>query len=263
MKSIYPHQIQALILDMDGVLWRGEKLLGDLPAIFAKIDRLGLRLVLATNNASRSPQQYLDKFRSLGITLELPQIINSAQATAYYLLQRHPQGGPVYIIGEEGLGSTLQDQGFYHADQNVLAVVASLDRAITYHKLKQATLLIRAGVPFIGTNADKSYPAPEGLLPGAGAILAAIETASDTKPILIGKPQPVLYEIALRTLGTTPEETLMVGDRLETDIAGAQNFGCASALVLSGVTTSEMAQDWQPAPDFIAADLTELLSQLE
>ena len=262
MKSFDAQKIRALILDMDGVLWRGEKLLGDLPAIFAQIEQLKLSVVLASNNATRSPRQYLEKLRGFGIILDYHQIINAAQSTAHYLRQRHPQGGPVFIVGEEGLKLTLQEHGFYHSDQNVLAVIASLDRTINYQKLTKATLLIRAGAPFIGTNPDKSFPAPEGLLPGAGAILAAIEAATNTKPILMGKPQPAMYEVALHTLGTTPEETLMVGDRLETDIAGAQNLGCQSALVLSGVTDAEMAQAWHPAPEIIAADLSEVLKLL-
>lgn len=263
MKSFDPQKIRALILDMDGVLWRGEKLLVDLPAIFARIEQLGLGLVLATNNATRTPQHYIDKLSGFGVTLEDNQIINSAQATAFYLSQQHPDGGAVYIVGEEGLHFALQTRGFYHADKNVLAVIGSLDRGIHYKKLEEATLLIRAGAPFIGTNPDSSYPSPEGLLPGAGAILAAIEAASDTKPILIGKPQPAMYQAALHRLGTTPEETLMIGDRLETDIAGAQNLGCPTALVLSGVSTLEMAQAWQPAPEIIAADLTAVLKRLE
>jgi len=262
MKSFNAQKIRALILDMDGVLWRGEKLLVNLPEIFTRIDQLGLRVALATNNATRSPQQYIEKLHGFGVVLEDRQIINSAQATAFYLSQQHPGGGPVYIVGEEGLHLALGEQRFFHDDKNVLAVIGSLDRTINYKKLSQATLLIRAGAPFIGTNADKSYPAPEGLLPGAGSILAAIEAATNTKPILIGKPEPAIYLAALRMLGTAPEETLMVGDRLETDIAGAQNLGCPAALVLSGVTTLEMAQAWQPAPEIIAADLTKLLKRL-
>ncbi|MEN8172957.1 MAG: HAD-IIA family hydrolase [Chloroflexota bacterium] len=262
MKSFNADKIRALILDMDGVLWRGSNLLVDLPEVFAQIDQLGLAVALATNNATSTTAHYYDKFRRLGVTLEPGQIINSALATSFYLKQRHPGGGPVYIVGEDGLHATLEEQGFYHAEKDVLAVIGSLDRGINYRKMEQATLLIRAGAPFIGTNADKSFPAPEGLLPGAGAILAAIEAASDTAPILIGKPEPALYLAALEKLGTAPGETLMVGDRLETDIAGAQNVGCSTALVLSGVSTLEMAQAWQPAPDIIAPDLTNVLKRL-
>ncbi len=112
---------------------------------------------------------------------------------------------------------------------------------MTYQKLSRATLHIRAGAPFYGTNPDKTFPTPQGLVPGAGSILAAIEAATDVKPIIIGKPQPAMMYMALEKLGTLPEETLVVGDRLETDIAAGQAAGCKTALVLSGVSTKQQA----------------------
>lgn len=252
-------QIRSLILDMDGVLWRDMQPIGDLPAIFNEIQNLGLRVILATNNATKSPQQFLEKLAGFGVNLEPRQIINSAMATAAYLKKKHPQGGNVFIVGNEGLRQILVEQGFRESDTNVIAVVAALDRELTYEKLKTATLLIRSGVPFIGTNPDRSFPVPEGQAPGAGAILAAIEAASDVKPLVIGKPRPDMYNAAIERLGTTPLETLVVGDRLETDIAGAQNGGFPNALVLSGVTTLDQSQLWKPAPDIITNDLESLI----
>jgi 4-nitrophenyl phosphatase len=114
-------------------------------------------------------------------------------------------------------------------------------------------------VPFYATNPDKTFPTPEGLIPGAGAILAALVTASDVEPIIAGKPNPTLYEFALEKLGTSPEETLAVGDRIETDILGAQRAGLKTALVLSGIATREEGEDWQPAIDIIVPELGELL----
>jgi 4-nitrophenyl phosphatase len=137
-----------------------------------------------------------------------------------------------------------------------------MDRCLTYDQLARATLLIRSGLPFIGTNPDRSFPTPQGLVPGVGAILAAVETASDVKPVIVGKPQPEMYRFALERLGLTPQETLVVGDRAETDILGAQKIGCRTALVLSGVTSPQAAQDWKPAPDWIGPDLTSLLLDL-
>jgi 4-nitrophenyl phosphatase len=251
--------IRALIVDMDGVLWRGPQPIGDLPAIFSRAGQRGWRIVLATNNATRSAAQYLERLAGLGVSLEPWQIVNSSLAAAHYLQQRHPQGGPVYIIGEEGLVSTLAEHGFYAAEQNVLAVIAGMDRQLTYEKLRCATLLIRSGAPFIGTNPDRSFPTPEGQVPGAGAILAALEAATDVAPVIIGKPAPGLYQVALERLGVPPAHTLVVGDRLETDIAGGQALGCRTALVLSGVTTPAQAQTWTPAPDLLLPDLASLV----
>lgn len=256
-------KLRGIILDMDGVLWRSTTPLGDLPSIFRAIDDLGLRVIMATNNATRSPQQYTDKLIGFGVSIESWQVINSAMATAYYLKNQFPEGGDVFVVGEDALVEILRANGFNPNGDGPIAVVVALDRGINYHKLTQATLLIRRGVPFIGTNPDKSFPIPEGQAPGAGAILAALEAATGVSPVIMGKPQPEMYNLALERLDTKPEETLVVGDRLETDILGAQNAGCPNALVLSGVTTLEATTLWQPPPDIISNDLTSLLNRLK
>jgi len=251
-----------MILDMDGVLWRGDQPLGDLPKIFNWLDKRGYRVVLATNNATLSVKDYQSKISRFGVELEAWQIVNSSQAVGHYLKQRYPSGGKVYIIGEAGLIETLAGYGFLHEDTDVLAVVAGMDRHLTYEKLRKATLLIRNGALFIGTNPDRTYPVPEGLVPGAGAVLAALEAATDISPNIIGKPAPEMYRVALERLAVSAEQTLVVGDRLETDIAGAQTLGCQTALVLSGVTNEEAARAWQPAPDWLVDNLTTLVSLL-
>ncbi len=258
-----PTKIRALILDMDGVLWRSNEPIGDLPSIFAEIKRCGWKVVLATNNATKSIHQFLAKLESFGVTLEPWQVINSAQATAHHLSQKHPKGGFVYVVGEPGLVEILGEKGFTHSEENPLAVVVALDRGIDYEKLSRATLLIRSGVPFIGTNPDRTFPTPEGQVPGTGSILAAIQTATDVAPLVIGKPNPAMYQFALERMGTRPEETLIVGDRLETDIAGSQNLGSPCALVLSGVTREDAAREWDPSPDMIADNLTNVIRELK
>lgn len=260
-------KINALVLDMDGVLWRGSQPVGDLPAVFSLIERLGLKVVLATNNSTLSVEQYQQKLRGFGVHLETWQIVTSSEATAQYLHRLHPQGGWVHVVGEQGLLEALSKANFQQAEghipaEQVLAVVAGMDRKLTYEKLSRATLLIRAGVPFIGTNPDRTFPVPQGLVPGAGSILALLETATDVQPYIIGKPALEMYRVALERLETGAEQTLVVGDRLETDIAGAQALNCPTALVLSGVTTLAQAVDWQPAPTFIAVDLAALLETL-
>jgi 4-nitrophenyl phosphatase len=251
--------IKALILDMDGVLWQGSQPIGDLPAIFTRIRKRGWQVMFATNNATRTPEQYVERLYEFGVIVEPWQVVNSAQTAANYLNQRYPQGGNVFLIGENGLAQAMAEKGFLIGETNVVAVVAAMDRQLSYEKLRRATLLIRSGVPFIGTNPDLTFPTPEGLVPGAGAILAAIEAATGVTPIIMGKPSPAMYKIALERLGTSPQETLVVGDRLETDIYGAQALGCCTALVLSGVTSEQAARAWQPNPDIIATNLASIM----
>lgn len=255
---------------MDGVLWRDSQPMLDMPAFFAGVDELGIKVVFATNNGTRSVEMYLEKLAGFGVQAQPWQIVTSALATAAYLSQRFPQGGPVYVVAEAGVQQALQAKGFEIIDDRhseaaakaCIAVVAGMDRAFNYEKMARAALLIRAGVPFIGTNIDVTFPSPRGLVPGAGALLALLEAATSVSPIVIGKPEPYLYEFALERLGTPPAATLAVGDRLETDILGGQRTGCPTLLVLTGVTTAEQAAAWQPPPDLILPNLADLLPYL-
>ena len=167
--------IRGAILDLDGTLWRGNSPICDLPAVFARFEDLGIRFILATNNATMDISQYQEKVRSFGVELDERQIINSGQASAYLLKKKYPHGGPVYIVGEDGLYRALAESGFTYSEGNdALAVVAGIDRGISYEKIKHAMQLIHKGVPFIGTNPDATFPMPGGILiPGAGSILAA------------------------------------------------------------------------------------------
>ncbi len=253
--------IRAIILDMDGVLWREEQAIGDLPWIFNQIQALNWQVALATNNASRSPAQHLEKLRRFGVDLRPEQVVTSGEATAHYLQKRFPQGGNVYMVGENGLEKTLSAVGFTNSEEDVLAVISSFDRQLTYDKLKRAALLVRAGAPLIATNADLTFPMPEGQVPGAGAILAAIVAATQVQPTIIGKPAPDMYRLAIERMGVPEAATLVVGDRLETDIAGGQKIGCPTALVLSGVSSRQAADAWQPAPDWVTEDLTALIQE--
>ena len=140
--------------------------------------------------------------------------------------------------------------------------MVGLDDTFDYASLKLASDLVRKGIPFIGTNPDVSLPTPGGFNPGTGSLLAAIEAASGVPPVIIGKPQAEIFKFALQGLGAHPENTLVIGDRLETDIAGGQNIGCKVGVVLSGVTSRPRAEAWQPGIDFIADDLTSLIEAL-
>ncbi|RLD03174.1 MAG: haloacid dehalogenase [Chloroflexi bacterium] len=261
---IIPPIIKALILDLDGVLWKDLEAIGDLPANFEKIRALGLKVTLATNNSTRTSEERLEKLASFGVNTEGINILTSSIATAALLQEKFPQGGDLYVVGMEGIIGEVEKRGFRvftekNVPENPLAVVVGMDWALNYEKIANASILIQKGAPFYATNPDKTFPTPEGLMPGAGTLLAAIETASGVAPIMAGKPSPYLFELAMQKMGVSPAETLMVGDRLETDILGGQNAGCKTACVLSGVTARARAEAWLPKVDFIAADLAALL----
>lgn len=255
-------EFKALILDMDGVLWRDTDPIGDLPKLFESINERGWKTVFVTNNATRSIRQYVEKLRSFGVEVDPDQIINSGLATGLFLQERFPNGGPVFAIGEGGLFETLNSFGFVQAQDNPLAVIVSLDRGVTYAQLKHAAQLIRAGVLFLATNPDPSLPTPHGYIPGTGAILAAVEAASASEAIVIGKPSPMMYQIALDSIGVKPENTLVVGDQMATDIAAGIEAGCFTALVLSGVTEESSVAQFSFKPSYIAKDLSQLIESL-
>jgi 4-nitrophenyl phosphatase len=201
----------------------------------------------------------VDLLASFGVHVEQWQVVTSAAAVTFYLTNQFPKGGPIYIIGEQGLIDACAAQGFYQSEIDAVAVVVGLDRKLTYEKLKIATLLVRSGIPFVGTNPDLTFPTPQGLVPGAGSILAALTAASSVIPTIAGKPEPTIYKIALERLALSPSQVLVIGDRPETDIAGAQKIGCHTALVLSGVTNQDQANSWKPAPDLIAPNLESII----
>lgn len=255
-------KLKALLLDMDGVLWRDTEPIGNLPTLFAEIASKDLKMAFVTNNATRTVEQYQEKFRGFGVDVAAEQVHTSAKVTAKMLAGRYPDLGNVYVIGELGLVEALREQGFQIGDKDCVAVVAGLDRQLTYEKLERATHLIRAGAVFIGTNPDRTLPSPDGEVPGAGSILAALQAATDVDATIIGKPERALLDSALQQLGMEAGNALMVGDRVETDVAAGQKTGCPTALLLSGVTSEAAARDWKPAPDFIEKDLETLLGKL-
>lgn len=258
--------IKALILDMDGVLWKADRPLGNLPSIFERIRKKGLKFVFATNNSTRTPLQYVERLSGFGVDVDTRQVVTSSLAAAALLARQYPRGAGIYMIGEDGLREALEQKQFRILSETeaegAQAVVMGMDRAISFQKASEAALLIRAGVPFFGTNPDKTFPTPRGEIPGAGAWLSVLVTATGIQPLIAGKPFPYLIELSLEILGTTAAESLVVGDRLDTDIAAGQAVGCPTALVLSGVSTRREAETWAPPVDLIAENLSSLCDQL-
>jgi 4-nitrophenyl phosphatase len=258
-----PSHIKSLIIDMDGVIWRSDTPIGDLASIFNRVRARGLKFVFATNNSTKTSAQYVARLREFGVDAGPWQVVTSSQAAAHAMAKRFPPGTRVFMIGEEGLRIPLEEERFkvLSTDEapQAQAVVMGMDRAVNFQKLTEATLLVRNGIPFYATNTDKTFPTPRGEIPGAGAWISVITTATDVLPIVAGKPFPFLMELSLERLGSTPQETLVVGDRLETDIAAGQGIGALTALVLSGVATREQAEAWQPEIDMIIENLATLI----
>ncbi len=250
--------IRALIIDMDGVLWHGNKAIAGLTDFFQTLRELNLRFILATNNASHTPQQYVEKLAGMGVTVELNEIMTSAMATAMYLAElMDPAQTRVFVVGEDGAVQALLEQGFIltglyeinsATSKGADVVVCGKDHTINWDKLATATLNIRAGAKFIGTNGDNTLPTELGLIHGNGAILAALQTATGVSPTIIGKPEPIMYQQAISKLGADLAETIAIGDKLETDILGAVRTGIRSLMVLTGVSTEAdlKASEYQP-----------------
>jgi HAD superfamily hydrolase (TIGR01450 family) len=194
----------------------------------------------------------------MGVTVQEGDVLTSSIATADYLAAQYGPGSRVYAIGEEGLMAALQEAGLVISRSGPVAVVVGLDRDITYAKLREATLLIRSGVPFIATNPDPTLPVPEGQVPGTGTIVRAIAAASDQEPLVMGKPEPLLMKQALARMGATAEVTAAVGDRPETDILSAQRAGILSILTLAGATDRARLATFDIQPDLVLDDIRAL-----
>lgn len=253
--------IQAVLFDMDGVLYRGQQVMPGVHTLLAFLEAQGIRYACLTNNASMSPEQYEEKLGAMGIAIPAQLVLTSALVTGHYLRSAYPAGTRVMIVGMRGLHEALFADGYFIEDQTTPELlVQGADFELTYNKLKAATLAIRRGARYIATNPDRTFPAEEGLIPGAGAIMAAIVTATDTQPLVIGKPAPTMFLVAAEMLGVTPAQTLMIGDRLDTDIAGARAAGMCNALVLTGVSRREDLASEAIAPDMVIDGLPDLLA---
>lgn len=250
-----------LIIDMDGVLWKGDEPLPGLHAFFALLRRDRVRFALTTNNSTRTIAEYGAKLSRMGVVVEPREILTSAQGAAAYIAEEAPAGSTVFAIGEDGLIEALREHGLTLVDEAASAadyVAVGWDRQLTWSKLRRACLLLRAGARFVGTNPDRTFPTPEGLVPGNGAQLAALQAATDISPVIVGKPEPLLYHQALKRLGADPAETAALGDRLDTDILGGQRAGLHTILVLSGVTTAKELARSALQPDEVYADIDAL-----
>lgn len=256
---------KTILLDGDGVLWKSNQPLEGINDLFDLFQARNIAWALLTNNNSHTVQHYIDKFAGYGIQADPERIFSSSRVTASYLVDRFGKGTALHVVGSQGLIDTLQEAGFYitsgenEPDRKIAAVVAGMDLEINYQKIKVAMRLILNGAAFIATNTDRTYPTNEGISPATGMIIAALQASSGVAPYVVGKPYPSLYTAALMVVGATPDQALMVGDRLDTDILGANKLGIQTAAVLTGITSQEEIDKSEIKPDFIYPDISALL----
>lgn len=253
--------LKGVLIDLDGVVYTGRIPIPGAAGFLAEARRRGLHFLLVTNNSTTSPELVAERLRGMQIDVQPGEILTSAQAAVGYVKLHAESGARVRIVGEAGLRQEAEQEGFVVVEDGEAQaewVIAGLDRAFTYAKLASATRDILGGARFVATNADALLPVEGGqVVPGAGTMIAAIHTATGVDPVVLGKPEPGLFEHGLRRLGgLAPGDVAMIGDRMDTDVDGGRRAGLRTILVLTGVTTPAQATAAEPPPDAVLADLS-------
>jgi HAD superfamily hydrolase (TIGR01450 family) len=273
-----------LLVDLDGVVYRGADPVAGVSAVLAARAAAGDEIVYVTNNSMHYRMDYVTRLAQIGAPVSADRVVSAPRATALYLRKHEPSIQRVLTVGASGLDRELRDVGLdvvtaaYAAERmahegldgvaaagNPDAVVAGVDPQLTYLRIAAAADCVRAGARFIATNRDPVYPTERWLRPGAGSVIAAIEVASGTTALVIGKPEPLLMEEAARAAGRDPAEAIVIGDALSTDIAAARAVGARSILMLTGVSSRADVEALPDAerPTMLASDAGELATILE
>lgn len=277
--------LRLVALDLDGVVWRGGQLLPGVGHALTDVLSRGLDLRYVSNNSTAHRETVSERLAAAGLPAGIERVLTSGFACGRWLHERLPEGSRLMVVGEEGLLRELRDAGFdaRRASESegmpppgsagaeaaaAAAVVVGMDRSFGYASLSAAQVALRAGALYVATNNDATFPTVDGLVPGAGAMVAAVSAAAGREPVLVGKPGMALAEVLAAVSGASAEETLFVGDRLSTDVAMAKEAGMVAALVLTGVTTeedlwrAEITREWV-LPDHVLQSLEDLPGLLE
>ena len=236
---------QGYFIDLDGTTYKGKKQIPAAARFIKRLKAADKTILFVTNNSTRSPELVANNLReNHNIDVKAENVYTTALATADYLDGIAGEKRKVYVVGESGLRGALTAGGFEITDQQPDFVVVGLDSQVTYAKLETAVLLIRDGAKFIGTNEDSNLPNERGMVPGAGSIVKLVEYATQQKPLMIGKPEKIIMEMALQKVGLSRDEVVMVGDNYHTDIQAAINVGMDSLLVYTGLSKpAEVARE--------------------
>ncbi|HLY14373.1 MAG TPA: HAD-IIA family hydrolase [Candidatus Limnocylindrales bacterium] len=264
-----------LLVDLDGVVYRGSEPIPGIAELLTRRVAAGDDVVYVTNNSMWYRAEYVERLAGMGAPVSADRVVSSPRATALYLREIDPGLERVLALGASGLGRELRDVGFqvvmagdaadrvsrqgidrFEASGRPGAVVVGLDPELSWERLAVAAASIRAGARFLATNRDPIYPTERGLMPGSGAVVAAVEAASGVTPLSIGKPAPLLLEEAARVAGADPRDAVMIGDGIRTDLLAARAVGARCVLMLTGVTSRAEVEalEGHDAPDAIAED---------
>jgi len=265
--------VPVAIFDMDGVLYRGSMLMPDAKETLERLRRAGWQVFFATNNSTATRDEYVQRLSKLGLGGDAEHIVTSAYATAHYLERLDPKPRDVYVVGANGLREEIRASGISVRDPSALpglepgvalpppadTVVVGLDLQVTYAKIAEAQRCVLTGALFVCSNRDRAYPVEGRLLPGAGTIVAAIEVATGTTAICIGKPEPFLFEEVLRRAGERGK-VVVIGDSTDYDMVAAHRVGAVGVLILTGLTEESAVEHarGEAVPDRVIRSLREL-----
>ena len=243
--------------DMDGVLIRGQTMIPGADAFIARLQERGIPYLVLTNNPMYTPRDLAHRLDAIGLAVPAETIFTSAMATAHFLDSQRPDG-TAFVIGESGLTQAIHNVGYVITDMNPDYVVLGDTTNYNYEMLTKAIRLINDGARFVATNPDLYGPTDAGMVPACGAVAALIEKATGKAPFFVGKPNPLMMRMALNYLGAHSEETMMIGDRMDTDIVAGVESGMMTALVLTGVTTLEAVEDYPYRPGQVLQSIADL-----
>ena len=259
-------QVKLYLFDMDGTLYLGDRLYDFTVELLKTIRQTGGQYLFMTNNSSKSVEDYVKKLASLGIEATREDFMTSSQATAFYLKQNYP-GKTLYVCGTRSLIAELESEGFTVTTDldKVECVVMGFDTELTFQKLHDVSylLLTRKDLPYIATNPDLVCPTEFGSVPDCGSVCIGIKNATGREPIVIGKPSPLMPQLAMEKLGFSCDQTAVVGDRIYTDVKSGLNAGCTGILVLSGESTLQTLAESEDKPHLVLEDASAILQALK
>jgi NagD protein len=248
-------------MDMDGVIVRESQLVPGADRFIARLRETGKRFLILTNNSRYTPRDLAAHLRRLGLDVADGDIWTSALATARFLSDQRP-AGTAFVLGESGLTTALYEAGYTQTDHHPDYVVLGETRTYSFERITQAVRLIQRGARFIATNPDDTSPSPDGPLPATGSVAAMISRASTVKPYYVGKPNPLMMRSALRSIDAHSESSVMIGDRMDTDIVSGIEAGMRTILVLTGITDRALAETFPFRPTRIVDSVADLIEEL-
>ena len=252
----------SYLMDMDGVLVHEDNMIPGADRFIAELNERGTNYVVVTNNPIYTRRDLRARLLATGLDIAEDRIWTSALATAGFLHSQRP-GGSAYVIGEVGLTTAMHESGYVLTDRDPDYVVLGETRTYSFEAITTAIRLIDRGARFVATNPDPTGPSRQGLLPAAGAVAALIEKATGRKPYFVGKPNPLMMRSALRTIGAHSESTLMIGDRMDTDIIAGLEAGLATILVLTGISTAATIEQYPFRPSLVLDSVADLVGHVE